>query len=281
MQRIFQWIALCLLLMLIWVTALADPLAETERFFAEPESLSGVIRVPNRGDMVYYAQNDELWGALTYEEAHSEKRRPFRDSGCGPTAAAMAVVQVVPVEELRQIENASQRPYSLCSCAINASNCKSHHARYLFSSDRDYLRFLPLICGDFAAGNNQLGYTSRSDNIVGTSGSFMKGIAEAYGLTFESSTKYEEALAALQAGKAVVAMAGKGGAFTNTGHYVVFAASDADQVYILDPLARTEYKTNHSSVIHILQPGLVSILHTDVKHALFNNFYFFSNTVPK
>lgn len=276
MQKMIRWAALWLLFSLSWTAALADPLAETERFFAQQESLSGVIQVPGRGDMVYYAQNDELWGGLTYEQAHSEKHRPFKDSGCGPTAAAMAVVQIVPTEELRQIERAAQRTYSLCSCSLNSTNCKSHHARYLFSSDRDYLRFLPLIIGDFAAGNNQLGYSSRSDNIVGTSAGFMKGVAEAYGLQFETSTKYEEALAALKAGKAVVAMAGKGGAFTNTGHYVILAASDEEQVYILDPLARTEYKTNHSSVIQILQPGLVSIRHTDIKHALFTNFCIFS-----
>ena len=67
-----------------------DGMAYTDWFFAGEESPSGYVDVPGWGLQRYYAQNDSLWGSLNYETADTEKHRPLRDGGCGPTTAAMA-----------------------------------------------------------------------------------------------------------------------------------------------------------------------------------------------
>ena len=73
-----------------------------------------------------------------------------------------------------------------------------------------------------------------------------------------------------------MALASKGGVFTNTGHYVVLAHVDADYLYVLDPLCREEYKTNNSRKLNILQPGLVSLANKDVAGAAkFSSFMIF------
>ena len=255
--------------------SLADDLTLMEAFFTQPEQFSGLIEVPGKGEMRYYAQNDPLWRDLTYESGQSSTRRPFRDSGCGPTAGAMAVAALVPEDAFVRIAAYAKSAYSLCSCSVNKAKCNKRHARYILTSQRDYVRFLPLIFGDFATGNNTLGDNSRSSN-VGTSSGFLYDIASIYGLTLASTQSYDEAVLAVQSGDAaVVALAGKGGAFTNTGHYVLLANIDDEKLYILDPLCRTEYKTNQGKKIEIIQPGLVALRHANVSAAQFSSFLIF------
>ncbi len=255
--------------------AWADTLLSTEAFFAGQETVSGLVEVPGKGTMRYYAQNDGLWGGLIYEHANVKNSRPFRDSGCGPAAIAMAVAQLVPPEQLSSITRLAKRSYSLCACSLNKSHCFRAHARYILTSQRDFVRFLPLVLGDYAAGNNTLGQVTRNSN-VGTSNALGENIAQAYGLHYCVTKRYDEAIGALQSGAAVVALASKGGVFTNTGHYVVLAHVDADYLYVLDPLCREEYKTNNSRKLNILQPGLVSLANKDMAGAAkFSSFMIF------
>lgn len=254
----------------------ADTLLSTEAFFAGRESVSGLVEVPGRGQMRYYAQNDALWGGLIYENPDVKSSRPFRDSGCGPTAIAMAVVQLVPPERLSSISRLAKRSYSLCACSVNKGHCSQAHARYILTSQQDFVRFLPLVLGDYATGNNTLGQVTRNAN-VGTSNALGQNIAQAYNLHYRITKSYEEAVTALQSGSAVVALASRGSVFTNTGHYVLLAWVDADYLYVLDPLCREEYKTNNSRKLNILQPGLVSLANEDVSGAAkFSSFMIFT-----
>ena len=273
--RKFTWFLLCVFLMGNAHVCYADNLTLAEAFFTAPESVSGVIDVPGKGPMRYYAQNDALWGALVYEQRDTGSSRPFRDSGCGPTAMAMAVAALIPENELRRISDYADTPYALCECSVNNARCNHRHGRYLLTSDRDFTRFLPLILGDFATGNNTFGIYSRGA-AAGTSSSFIKFVAAAYGLDYQSVGDYNEAIAALRSGAAVVATVSRGGAFTDTGHYVLLAHIDDERLYIFDPLCRTVYKTNGGSKLEIIQPGLVALTHENVKAARFNNFHIFT-----
>jgi len=254
--------------------AFADELTFTEAFFARQEQYSGMVEVPGKGPMRYYAQNDPLWGALAYENPNTKGRRPFRDGGCGPTACAMAIANLVPAAELSRILADARQDFSLCPCSLNSAKCNQHHARYLLTSQRDYLRFLPLIFGDYAAGNNLENNISRTE-AQGTGSGFMHGIAKAYGIQLTATNDYAEALRALRGGDTVVAHASRGGAFTNTGHYVLLAHVDEERLYILDPLCREVYKTNQSSKIEILQPGLVALRHENFQAASIGMFMIF------
>lgn len=274
LKRITLLLACCVFMFGNAHVSFADNLTLMEAFFTRQEGYSGWVSVPGKGEMRYYAQNDPLWGALVYEKSDTDSRRPFRDSGCCPSAAAMAVAALIPEADLSDISNYARRPYSLCSCSVNKDRCNRRHSRYILSSDRDFSRFLPLVFGDFAAGNNTYGVYSRAVS-AGTGTGFLYPIAEIYGLKLTFTARYSDALEAMDRGAAVAALAGKGGAFTDTGHYVFLANYDEDRLYVLDPLLREVYKTNYSSKLEIIQPGLVSILHDQVSFARFNNFLIF------
>ena len=239
----------------------ADDLTLTEAYFAQREEYSGMLEVPGKGPMRYYAQNDPLWADFAYENAATQSRRPFKDGGCGPTAGAMAVANLIPAEELPGIAAYAKKEYSLCPCSITKEKCIHHfHSRYVLTSQRDFERFLPLVLADFAIGNNTFSVVSRGAD-KGTNSGFLHSVAKAYGITVTSTNDKSQAFAALAQGDTVVGHASRGGAFTNTGHYVLIAHVDEERVYILDPLRREVYKTNQSSKLEIIQPGLVAITH--------------------
>lgn len=251
----------------------ADAATDMEAYFAGKESYSGLVDVPGRGLMRYYAQNDTLWGDLAYEKEGVVTRRPFRDSGCSPSSLAMAVASLIPDEELSAISGFAKRAYSLCTCSINKARCTRSHARYVITSPRDYARFLPLIFADFATGNNTMGVVSRN-TAAGTGSAYLYKIAEAYGLSITFYDKYAEIKDLVgQDGIAVVALAGRGGCFTTVGHYVFLASRDESNVYILDPLYRKYYDSfNKGFKVNVLQPGLVSMKHSDYWAANFTHF---------
>lgn len=268
-------LCMCVVLTMGAHASFADDMTLTEAYFTQPETYSGLVEVPGKGTMRYYAQNDPLWGSLTYERAEGAAARPFRDGGCGPTAGAMAVANLLPEEELPRIATAAKQEYSLCPCSLNKARCRYHHARYVLTTQRDFARFLPLVFGDFATGNNTAGAYSRG-NAKGTGTGFLYEIAKVYGITVTATASYDEALRALQSGDTVVGHASKGGALTNTGHYVLLAHVDSQRLYILDPLCRTDYSGYAGGKkVEILQPGLIALTHKDVGAANMGMFFLF------
>ncbi|MBR4501486.1 MAG: hypothetical protein IKP22_06290 [Clostridia bacterium] len=244
-----------------------DELTLTENIFGARETLSCWVDVPGRGEVRYYAQNDGLWIDLIYETPSSTKKRPFGDGGCNPTALAMAVRMLVDEKDLPAIASDAARPYSLCNCSLNKNACGYGHARYYLTSPRDYDRFLPLVFADYACGNNIRGVRSRSE-AKGTVGGYMKYVCDAYGLDLATVSDQKTGLNAVTSGdKAVIAYCASGGAFTTVGHYVLIAWADDTNVYFLDPLCREKYRTNNSSHVHIIQPGLVYMSRSELKYA--------------
>lgn len=282
MRISFKRTCCCMLIcMMVWGSAhfaLADQVLAQEMYFAHAESVSGLFEVPGVDEKVrYYAQNDALWADFTYEQKKSTKWRPFRDSACSPCSLAMAVARLVPDEELLKIADYAKTSYSLCSCSINKGACERHLFRYMLTSERDFVRFLPLVLADFATGNNIWGVNSRSEN-AGTGTGYIAKVCEVYGLEHTFTDKYQDALDALKdENKAVFALAASGGCFTNVGHYVYLAHADDEKLYVLDPLCRETYEhCKYYSRLTILQPGLVSLNHESVSAARFSNFIILS-----
>lgn len=252
----------------------ADDLTLTEAFFTQAEQYSGVVEVPGKGAMRYYAQNDPLWGALAYERKETPSRRPFRDGGCGPTAGAMAIANLIPEKDLIAIAAYAKQEYSLCSCSLNRDKCNKRHARYVLTTQRDYVRFLPLVFGDFATGNNSFGVYSRGES-QGTGTGFLYDIAKVYGVSVVATPDFSLAVQALRNGDTVVGHASRGGAFTNTGHYLLLAHIDDRKVYILDPLCRDAYNTSQGKKIEIIQPGLVALTFEDYPASNIGMYFIF------
>ena len=275
-------LAICLIVLAIFAAqpsvlfCLAErDILETEAYFDHQESLSGLVDVPYRGNMFYYAQNDSLWKTLVYETRESQKSRPFGDGGCAPSAVGMAIANMVSGDELDKVQAYAKIPYSICPCSVNRYKCRNDHARYLLTSVRDFERFLPLVFADFAAGNNTLGVTSRSED-KGTSTGFVHHLASVYGLSVSITTDYRLAVEAVKNGRSVVAHSRAGSVFTNTGHYIFLASADDERMYVLDPLCREEYTGKNSKKLTIMQPGLVTFRHEDVSIAGFGGFMIFS-----
>lgn len=271
-------VVLCVCFLLTGNThfCMADELTDIEAFFAAEETVSGMVDVPGNGLTRYYAQNDGLWGRLIYEAPGVESNRTFKDSACCPTSVAMAVAALIPEEELSVISRYARTPYAFCSCSVNSSHCGSRHPRYILTTQKDFARFLPLVIADVATGNNIWRNQGRTSN-VGTATGFIKAVAQAYGLEYEINESFDAAKEAIRReDQAVVALAGHGGCFTDTGHYIYLASVDDEKLYILDPLCRTQYRTNRGDRVHIIQPGLVYLELKDLRYAFFSNFIIFT-----
>ena len=103
-----------------------------------------------------YAQNDPLWKKLVFEIQTSSRRRPFGDGGCGPTAVAMAIANLVEKEELCKLSAFASSPlgFRFCSCSVNDYWCAGKHLTYQLTTPDEYLRYFPLAIANFATGNN-------------------------------------------------------------------------------------------------------------------------------
>ena len=274
--RTAAFFCMCVFLLGNAHVSFADDLTYTEAYFTQKEGFSGMIEVPGKGPMRYYAQNDPLWEKMAYEQSGTQSRRPFGDGGCGPTAGAMAIANLVPEAELGKISQYARKEYALCPCSITKEKCiHSYHARYVLTSQRDFSRFLPLVLGDFAIGNNTFGVSGRGAD-KGTNSGFLYQVAQVYGLNVTATTDKAIAFQALLQGCTVVGHAARGGAFTNTGHYLLIAHVDSEKVYVLDPLARETYKTNQGKILEIIQPGLVAIRHSDYAATGIGSYMIFS-----
>ena len=181
-------LCMCAVLMGSAHLSFADEYLQVEARFTEREGYSGIKQVPGMGEMRYYAQNDPLWSLLCYEKNNVPKRRPFRDSGCNPTALAMAIAYLVPEDEIPAISSIAKQSFSLCACSLNKVRCIQGHIRYEITSQRDYIRFLPLLLGDYATGNNIYNRYSRGEG-AGTGTAYFKEIAALYGLRFRLTNK--------------------------------------------------------------------------------------------
>lgn len=271
-----KYIAFSLCAVMLFCYAAAEDESFMERHFAAPSGFDATIALPDGRELAYYAQNDELWGSMIYEEKSSAKRRPFRDSGCAPTALAIALRRVVPDEDLILLSRYAKRPYSLCPCSLNEGRCTSQHVRYYLTSVKDYRRFLPLILGDFACGNNVFGVVDRDEG-TGTGVRFYKSIAGIFDLDMTTTTDIEQAAIAANMGMGVVVFAGSGGAFTSTGHYMSLVGADDEYYYIFDPLCRSSYKTwDSQGIVNVIYQGLVSFKKSKLHYANFYSFVIFS-----
>ena len=269
-----RWAAAVLIVLCLPLVASAlDGMAYTDWFFAGEESPSGYVDVPGWGLQRYYAQNDSLWGSLNYETADTEKHRPLRDGGCGPTSAAMAIRALLEPDELMEaLDKVLASPVSLCVCSINRQGCGYNHARYPLTSARDCDRFLPLALADMATGNNIFNLHGRTF-ARGTNMYYISSVVKAMGLDIRNTQDRDEAFRAMKEGASVFCSSGAGGAFTNVGHYVYLAGYDDERVYFLDPLCRSEYKTNYANILRIEGNGLVSVRYEDYAKARIYSYY--------
>ena len=243
------------------VYANAEKVTVTKLEMDQAPTDSGWQNVPGRGEMMVYAQNDQLWTNMRYETRATGKKRVFGDGGCGPTSVAMAVANLVPKERLADIYGyaKSSLGYTFCECSVNQYFCNKLHAQYQIQTPDEYLRYFPLVMANFATGNNLWGLESRGKS-PGTNLGFLKKIAYLYKLELSTTYDNDLALEAVQNGALVIASLGRENPLTGGGHYVVLASVDNGYLYLLDPYRQAGYEKNdRQHVVETVAPGVARI----------------------
>lgn len=115
------------------------------------ETTSGLKDVGSLGQMMVYAQDDPIWDRMRYESGSSQYFRRFGGGGCGPTAVAMALANLVPAEELPKLGLATESELGVlfCTCSVNRNFCNRQHVPYRLSTPQEYLRYLPVAVANF------------------------------------------------------------------------------------------------------------------------------------
>lgn len=224
---------------------------------------NGYATVENVGTWMLYAQNDPLWENLNFETESSSRKRKFGDGGCGPTAVAMAIANIVDKTELTKISAYASAPlgYRFCSCSVNDYWCSGKHLPYELRTPDEYLRYFPLVVANFATGNNIWDVRGRTVR-YGTNMNYLAKLCEIYSLSITQTYQISEAVTALEREDtiAVACTGGYGSPFTNTSHFLVLARVKDGYLYALDPLRRSNYKSfDRKGYLEVIVPGLVRI----------------------
>ena len=96
------------------------------------ETGNGRVTIDGVGSFMVYAQNDPVYARLTFEVASSKKYRIFGHGGCGPTAAAMILANLLTSEELTRLDQFTENGegFYFCPCSVNQFHCQSYHVKY-------------------------------------------------------------------------------------------------------------------------------------------------------
>ncbi len=240
------------------------------------ESYSRIITIPGAGDFAYYAQNDPLWNDSLYESHGSDQWRIMHGSGCGPTAAAMAVRHQLKEEQLPNLlpfARSKELGFYLCPCSVNCYRCRGGHERIRPQTPEEFAKYLPVIFASYAAGNNLRGASFRQ---TGTSIVFFEELAKDYGLNYQAYHTLDDALDAVRQGSTVITSVLEG-IFTSGSHYLVIASVDDEWVYLMDPLMRDTYPHDKSGLLDIVEPGLVRVRLEEISRAHLYSYYGFRN----
>jgi len=229
------------------------------------QSGNGVAQVGPLGSMMVYAQNDPIWDRMRYESSRNSTYRVFGGGGCGPTAAAIAIANLVPAERLPELAALSKDGLGtlMCSCSVNRVYCTHIHVPYRIQTAEEYLRYLPVVMADLAAGNNIWNQLWRRSGSSGSSIGFLDYVCDLFGLERINVKNLTEGLELLK-GKAgrglLVCTALRKSPFTNSSHFAVIAGVDEEYFYVLDSLRRDDYaSTDLRNILELLSPGVTRI----------------------
>ena len=96
------------------------------------ETLTSHYAVEGVGEWIVYGQNDPCWERLIFETENSSRERVFGDGGCGPTAVALALANLLEPEDLLKINSYALDPYgyTICACSLTQPFCWQRHIPY-------------------------------------------------------------------------------------------------------------------------------------------------------
>ena len=241
---------------------------------AQEKAYSRTIEIEGIGPIYYYAQNDPQWAWMVYESRGVQSARTMLSSGCGPTAAAIAISRQMTGTELTELNGRTSSPeqgFRFCACSVNGffhDKCTGLHE---VATSEGFETYLPVVFASYATGNNDQRERFRKDT-PGTSVRLFRSLCEAYGLKYMPCSTWEEACEAMESGYSVITTVTKG-VFTRTSHYLCLAGIDDGYLYILDPFMREEYPDDTRQLLSVVEPGLVRVRLEDVHRLELYGFY--------
>lgn len=259
-------------------TGTETPLEVSQLEMDRRETNNGWYTVDGLGTWMIYGQNDPSWARLIFETENSTRRRPFGDGGCGPTAVALAIANLLEPQELCKINDYALEPYgyTICSCSLTQIFCHQYHAPHFIDKPEEMLKYFPLVIGSFATGNNSLEVQGRYDRF-GSNMNYLPTLCDTvYGIRMEQIDDKETAFAFLKENKgmAITCTGGYGCPFTSRTHFITLAGADEEYLYILDPLARDDYgELDEDEKLEILTPGLVRMKKADAMTIMMSPIY--------
>ena len=292
MPQKFPFVRLISLLLCIFMSLplMAAGLADQDSVRAAIEEKGDntrLITVPGRGETLFYAQANPLYDKMRYEQKKSGSYRSFGEGGCGPTAAASALMVLLDAQELTVLQQYSMdgKPYSLCVHAINKWSCSRCEERMEIVAPADYRKYLPVILGAYACGNNAekevWRRAARSQGGTGGTGmQFLYSVCPKLGLTCVSPKDNTDPawLDEIDEDTVAVVMCASS-PFTGSGHYVSIVAVDETYFYLLDPMQPASYskKTDSNRILEVMEPGLVRVKRENYRRMGFYTIYLISD----
>ena len=159
---------------------------------------------------------------------------------------------------------------------MNQFHCQSYHVKYHPTKPEEFQRYLPILIGNMATGNNCWGLKARGTN-WGSSLNYLEKLADGFGLQIEKNTDLHETVAALQdhsKQRLALTCATWGSPFTLSSHFEVMCYADDEWVYFLDPLRDNNYAKNRTgSLIDVVAPGVVRISLDKVYDCNISSYY--------
>lgn len=255
------------------------------------ESNNRVINVPGRGEMTFYAQTNPIWAEMRYESPGSRARRRFGGSGCCPTSIAIAIANTVPLTDLGKISPYAAPKagaFGITAKEMNPMLVNPNVGMYWLSTAEDFQAYLPLVIGQYAAGNNPGRTPYRAapkpseqiSEAVGTKIHFLPTVCGYYGLYClkVGSSQMDKWSAMVRYGAVGVALAsGSSPLCGDNGHYVDIVAVDETYVYILDPQDIQIYPRDRHGIIEVLESGLIRVRLTDYKQLCLSSLHMLYN----
>ncbi len=241
---------------------------------AQEQAYSRIIDVEGIGPIHYYAQNDPFWAGMLYEPRGAQSMRTMLSSGCGPTAAAIAIGRQLTADGLASLNDHAANPergFRFCACAVNEFFHYDCPGIERASTAEHFEDCLPVILAAYATGNNAYREKFRGEG-AGTSITLFQSLCKAYGLEYRPCATWEDACKVMQGGYSVITSVTRG-IFTGSSHYLCLAGIHDGYLYILDPFMREEYPDDTKHLLSVVEPGLVRVRLEDAPRLEFGGFY--------
>ena len=260
-------IAFIISFILLFSIALSQELSE-EQILKNSPSYTKILTVNGREGLLYFAQNSPEWDNLKYSEAKYHRDKIFGQSSCIATSLSMALANIVPYTDLKLINSIVKEPIMVDSISTTRDRGRVKEFRFEITEDVDFLRFFPLVIGNWASGNN----TKRI--VENQSTYFYKILFELYGIDYIQTKDIKESFKVLdRGGIVIVSSGGVASPISKKGHYFLMVSYDKDYVYFLDPLVRSKPYPDVKKIIEQLDAGVIRVKQSDIKDICLNLQY--------